>query len=355
MKRKHVLITVFARAAWGGLHENVLEECRALVAAGIRVTVACAESRLAMRLRLAGADIVTVNWDQLELAVKDTHDAGNYDLVHAHPFLSRELGIQIAEAQGVPLVVTMHGNYLDFANSWFESAAHVICVSHALKDNFVSLVEKCDSSLLSVIPNGVSDEIFQRPMLSLEEKMSSGVLNLAVASRLDKDKTPLIQAVIETVSNIMDERADTKIKVKVLGDGSDADVAADSIRNAGATVEFVGWRMAEHVAGVLRESVLAICPGRSAAQSIAAGTPVIAAGSQGISGLQIGSRLSVGWWANFGGFPNSHDPGFNELSSLLESENKYAQAQSLGRSFMSARARQSTVNQKLLTLFETLY
>jgi hypothetical protein len=38
-------------------------------------------------------------------------------------------------------------------------------------------------------------------------------------------------------------------------------------------------------------------------QSLAVGTPCLAAGARGIAGLQIGSNLDVGVWSNFADYP----------------------------------------------------
>lgn len=352
--RKHILVTAFARASWGGLHENVLDEVRALVRFGFNVSLACSESRLAMRARLAGAHVITVDWADLDDAVVKVLGNGHYDLVHAHPFLSRELACIVSKAQDVPLVVTIHGNYLDYANSWVTEASHVVCVAEALRDNFLLKVDNADPSKVSVIPNGVADQFFKREFLTLDKKVKDGVIGIAVASRLDKDKSPLVKAVIDGIASIKKFDANAEIVVKILGDGTDSMAVTSLIGDAGATTDFVGWRMSERVADVLEQAVLAICPGRAASQSMAIGTPVIAAGSQGLAGLQFGSRITSGWWSNFGGFPVNQDPGLDHLKVLLENRNVYSQVQRDGRNFLHSRARQSIVDNNMVSLFVSL-
>lgn len=349
MKPKNVLITVFARAAWGGLHENVLYEAQALAKSGFRVWVACSESRLAVRLRLVGAKVIVVDWNQMDQASERVLRAAEFDLIHAHPFLSRTLALEVKRIQGCPLLVSMHGNYLDYANQWVKLADHIFCVSEALRDSFLAQVKDSVPSRVSVLPNGVNDEVFERPLVGLDEKLSAEYIYVVMASRLDPDKQPLVDAAVNTISNLKSVFPNREIRFMMLGNGSDSDRHLKTISALGVEVEFVEWTMSEKVVDILARAVVSICPGRSAAQSLAVGTPVVAAGSQGTAGLQVGSQLNVGWWSNFGGFPVQSATNSDSFKSLFVSSESYAKVQRSGREFMECRAKQSHLDKILVT------
>ncbi|MGP9728600.1 glycosyltransferase family 4 protein [Glutamicibacter sp. AOP3-A1-12] len=354
-KSRKILVTVFARASWGGLHEHVFDEAQALLRSGFDVYVACAESRLATRLRTIGAGVICVDWDDLDSAESSVLETVKHvDLVHAHPFTSRELGLRIATVFSCPVIVTMHGNYLDYANTWATKVDHIVFVSDALRDNFLLNVKGIDSSKTTVIANGVQDSIFQRPPLSLLEKTNQESIRIAVASRLDSDKIHVIRSTATVAEQVRKTFPDARVTVEVLGEGSLSNGLAEELTVRDVEVRFLGWRIAENVSNYLRGAVISVCPGRSAAQSLAVGTPVFAVGSQGPAGLQIGRNLLSGLWSNFGGFPLKNANEGEAIGSLLSDREAYQRAQARGRSTIELTSKQSVVDGKLTNLISSL-
>ncbi|TDU22331.1 glycosyltransferase family 4 protein [Arthrobacter sp. JUb115] len=349
MTARSILVTVFAKAAWGGLHENVLDESISLLRAGFRVTVACSESRLAKRLRLIGCRVVGIDWDYPEESFVRVMNSGPYSIVHAHPFLSRELGIRVAKASEIPIFVTMHGNYLDYANSWGDQVDHIVCVSEAHRDQLLSKVPGLPPWNVSVISNGISDDKFDSRLVPLQEKLQAGEVEIVVASRLDGDKGPIIETVLDVVNEVGVNMPALQTKVTVVGEGAASAKFRDQFASSGVDVDFLGWRVSERIGPLLRQAALSIAPGRAAAQSLAVGTPTVAVGSQGLAGLQTGVNLQKGWWSNFGGYPVSAKLIGNEVTRILTDPDRYARTQVEGREFMRSRARQSLVDSKFLS------
>ena len=354
-KSRSILVTVFARAAWGGLHEHVLDEVRGLICNGFDVHVACSESRLAVRLRGLGAGVITVDWDDLDDAAVRIFDVLEHiDLVHAHPFTSRLLGLRISSVVGCPIIVTMHGNYLDYAISWASKVDHIVFVSEALRDNFLANVKGIEASRTSVIPNGVSDAIFHKLPLSLTEKKNQNFLRIAVASRLDSDKAHIIQSTVSVAEQVREAFPSSRIAIDVLGEGNLSRDVMSELAMHNIDVRMLGWRISEHVCYYLRRAIVSVCPGRSAAQSLAVGTPVFAVGSQGPTGLQVGKNLINGLWSNFGGYPVDSFESGQEVLELLSDKSAYRRAQIKGRISAELLCKQSTVDGKLVSLINTL-
>lgn len=357
-KRRRVLITVFARAAWGGLHENVLAEVRALVAVGTAVSVACAESRLANRLRLSGAHVIPVDWANMQASIDKVIAHGAFDIVHAHPFLARELAFEVLRVHGGKCVITMHGNYLDYMNSWATKADHIICVSTALRDKYIREVSSAHADKFSVIANGVEDNLFSFNFIPLDRKIKNDSIEIVVASRLDTDKAPLVDATLMTVRAVRAEFPAHKIHVRALGEGNVSASIQETFEAEGVKTSFDGWAMSERVPEILSQAAIAVCPGRSAAQSIAVGTVTVAAGSQGIVGLQSGEGLIRGHWSNFGGYPvDAIDVKlFDRGVKLALSESlAYSREQILGREYIKPRLSQSVIDAQMISLFESLH
>ncbi|MNW26737.1 hypothetical protein D3C74_35140 [compost metagenome] len=353
-KSKRILITVFARASWGGLHEHVLDEARALVRAGFTVYVVCAESRLAIRLRALGVCVITVDWEDMNSAEVRVLESVSYiDLIHAHPFNSRDLGLRLASAFSSPIIVTLHGNYLDYANSWAAKVDHVVFVSDALRDNFLSKVAGVAGSKTTVIPNGVNNSIFQRQPLSLLEKTNNESIRVVVASRLDADKAHVVRSTASVAQQVRSVFPESRVIVEVLGEGSLSDDVIKELTCEDVEVRFLGWRLSENVYKYLRRAVIAVCPGRSAAQSLAVGTPVFAVGSQGPTGLQVDKKLLTGLWSNFGGYPVEFYEDACSIPALLTDRESYRRAQALGRATIELGNKQSIVDAKLIALINS--
>lgn len=330
-----VLVTVFNVAEWSGLLENVWHSCQGMRARGWSVTVACRDGDFANRLRGAGFEVHVVNWDDWRPSAEVLSQT-NWEVIHTHPFASRELGVRVAENTGARLVSTFHGNYLDAVSTWAPKADALIAVSRSHAEMLLGVGE-VDPVQVHVVPNGVSADTFELQPMQFKEKTMGGNGIVAIASRLDPDKADLIECTRSVVAALR-TKPEIKWRVLLLGAGRSAEGFLEELTPSGSvdnvTFEHVGHVESERVKDVLHGAVLAIASGRGAQQSLAVGTPVVAFGSQGVYGLQHGENLRLGVWGNFGGFPLGDREASEittDVSRLLGDQDLYAKSQLIGR------------------------
>lgn len=84
----NICIALWFRSPLGGLHENVRETVLFLLEQGSNVTVVCPAGVFAQQLRVSGAFVVETEFDSMEAVLAEVSDR-SFDLVHAHPGLSR--------------------------------------------------------------------------------------------------------------------------------------------------------------------------------------------------------------------------------------------------------------------------
>lgn len=131
-----MFVPVFFHAGHGGLHNHVEAQVRAANAAGYDVTLMCKAGPWADRMSPL-CRVLTTGYDDLDASTEAALSAGPYDLVHAHPFASRKVGVQVAEKLGIPIVVTHHGPYTDGLEEHPERIDMLVCVSEAARQKIV--------------------------------------------------------------------------------------------------------------------------------------------------------------------------------------------------------------------------
>src|SRR6266567_4682717 len=102
---KRVLIPVYWMTEFGGLHENVLDTANALIAGGWQVTIMAPPSKASARFLAAGITVLDDPMEDTEASVSRALANGPFDLVNAHPFQARRIGLAVADAQQIPAVV----------------------------------------------------------------------------------------------------------------------------------------------------------------------------------------------------------------------------------------------------------
>ena len=182
-----VFIPVFFNAPFSGLHSHVRAQCAALTRAQHKVTVLCKPGPFAAILQREGVEILGTDFNDLEAAIGLALSEGPFDLIHAHPFASRRVGLAVANATGVPLVVTFHREYVDDLNGWHDAADAIIAVSPVIRDYLWGQTD-VDPTKLLMIPNGVDLSVFTSAAHG-QERASFGRQAICFASRLDADKS----------------------------------------------------------------------------------------------------------------------------------------------------------------------
>jgi glycosyltransferase involved in cell wall biosynthesis len=298
------LILVHWLTDFGGLHENVLDTAEGLIAAGWQVTVMAPPSKAGPRFIAAGVNLLQDMMEDPAAAASVALTHGPFDLVHAHPFQAQRVGAAVAAALGIPLVVTMHGQYDDEFELYRSSVRRIVCVSTAVAEH----VARRDPSLadrLVVIPNGVDFEVFT-PRITPHK--GSGT-TIAIASRLDPDKGVLSNAVNDLVDHLGGSGRPGQFELRIAGErfyGPPANPFTEAIDRAAASgaaeVVRVGW-ISNRAAlqQFFADADVAVAPGRAAMEAIACGIPTIAAGSRGYVGLVTDQSLALAQSTNFGG------------------------------------------------------
>ena len=355
-----ILTLVTYQAAWGGLHENVAFAARALVRAGHTIDVVCPPSRLTDHLLALGAGVIDLKPQTNSEELETTLGERRYDLIHTHPFRSRELGLQLARAWRTPVIATFHGAYLDAVSTWHHRAALVAAVSPAVAEHLVS-EGGVPSHKTVVIRNGVEDDLFDRPIIPVAERIHNGRADIAVLARMDPDKQSLIESVLPTALMLAEEFPQTQWRLRVAGSGGAVadfqEYLGDRLAEApNVSVDWLGWVNSYETSRILGGAVLAFASGRGAAEALALGTPVVAAGSKGVVGLQTGETLQRGFWGNFGGQPpelavNNTDIA-QQVSKLLRDPQAWHEAAVRGRRSIQAWTAQTAVDAAYLSAIQ---
>ena len=308
-----VFIPVFFNAPFGGLHSHVRAQCAALRRAGNKTTVLCRPGPFAELLQRDGVEILSTDFSDLEAAIGLALSAGPFDLIHAHPFASRHVGLAVASATDVPFVVTFHREYVDDLNGWHDSADTIIAVSPAIRDYLWAQTD-VDLTKLLMIPNGVDLSVFT-PATDGQERVSSDGApaidadgrsrqTICFASRLDVDKSFALEAIKDCWRRCAETRAFT-IEWGVAGEGGERksmEQAAAKLNDAAGRelVRFHGWLDDSSLAKLYGTADLTIGPGRCVPESMACGTPALAVGKGSYVGLIDARRFVAGLHTNFG-------------------------------------------------------
>lgn len=300
---RHALIVAHWLTDFGGLHENVLDTAAGLVAAGWGVTVVAPAARVMPRFIAAGIRFVPHPLEDAAAGAAVALAHGPFDIVHAHPFEARRVGMAVAAALGVPLVVTLHGQYDDEFEQYGAAVRRIVCVSRAVAD-YVAERAPMLADRLAVIPNGVDFDVFA----PLGAPRSGRRKTIAVCSRLDPDKGVLARAVADLVSGLATAPHDPVVLLvagdRLYGPAENPFTAAIDSAAASAAIELVrcGWLAdREALRHFYGEADVVVAPGRAAMEAIACGVPTIAAASRGYIGLVTRDNLGLAQATNFGG------------------------------------------------------
>ena len=243
------------------------------------------------------------------------------DLVHAHDWLVAYAAAGVKNLFDVPLVSTIHAtefgrhqgnlpgpmNKLIHQIEWwltYESRRSITC-SHYMHDQIREIFE-LPAAKLDVIPNGVDLSAVHRP--EGVEEFRSDVLGLApeeklifFAGRLEYEKG--VQTVLDALPLVLEE---IPVRFVVAGVGTHEDALREHALRDGLDdqVEFTGFVSDEELKMYYAAADLAVVPslyepfGMVALETMAAGTPCIAADTGGLRELVVhdatGLRFSPG-------------------------------------------------------------
>ena len=135
-----VLVTASFKAPFGGLQANVRAQLRAIRQAESTPVLACDAGRFAEAVRSEGFEVI--DGDLLSAEVhRRCVGAGPFDLIHAHPFAARQLGLAVATELGLPMLLTLHGKYSDSLSEYHSAINYVVVVSRAIRDRLLATID----------------------------------------------------------------------------------------------------------------------------------------------------------------------------------------------------------------------
>ncbi len=366
----HVFIPVFFNAPLGGLQSHVLAQVCALLRAGHQCMVMCKPGPFSASLRALGVRVLESDFSDVDDAAAAAC-ADRYDLVHAHPFLSRAVGMEVARRQAVPLIVTFHGTYTDSIDTYQSEVDIVIAVSAAIRD-FLLSADACPASRILVLPNGVDTDVFtaaeadfdmlRRSVPALAEfRPRTSDRHVLFVSRLDPDKAFILDVVKDAWDCVRRTQA-YDLTWWVAGDGvlrQEMEQAAQELNESAGRrlVTFVGWQDEPNLALLYNNCHLAIAPGRSALESMACARPVIAIDSKGYVGLIDSTNAAEGIYGNFGGLGRKHEEYeagtmFRDIERVVYHDRELEQLGRLSGAMVDAFYRQVDLDQTLLRVYE---
>jgi len=364
----HILIPIFFNAPLGGLHLNVMSTALHCKQNGHDVTVVCKEGIFTEKLLESDINVINTNFTDSEFSqtidkIVELNRTNKIDIIHAHPFHSRKLGLLISKILEVPFFVTIHGRYTDKIETYIDKAAMVFTVSEGIKDYVKEHLIKSGMRKylykLFVVPNGVNMELFkpESPPSSITKDPQK--LNISLISRLDKDKEFIINIFYKALTFTRDKFAE-KVSWTIVGDGTlkeEMKQKVEEISSGEHFVNFVGWKENNELLMEYMNSDLIIAPGRSALEGMSCGKPVIALGSKGYVGLIDKDNWLKGVYANFGGIGNKIEDYIEgsvetDINRVIEDATLRKELEELGPEIITQFYKEKEANNNLLRFYQ---
>lgn len=351
----NILLPVFFHSAMGGLHLHILSSVKYAIREGHEVTVICKPGPFAEEVRALGGQVVETDYTNKDVkrVIREVRTR-SFDVVYAHPFDSRQLGLALAEANDVPFTLVIHGMYHDDIQQYHSSISRVIAVSDQIAAH---LVEQCPQieSKLTVIPNGVDIAFASDGMHESSERLIG-----LFTSRLDADKLFILDVFLDALK---DERVQSlPIDWIIVGDGTQREKYEsryqEALEGTGQTIEWLGWLNQASLPSAMKRADFVIAPGRSALEGMAVGKPTIAVGSKGYQGLVTPETWQAIASTNFGGIGTKYD-GYtsgqigNEILRLMNEDFRVKIA-TFSAELINERFRDEQSQRQLISLLSTV-
>ncbi|USD23107.1 glycosyltransferase family 4 protein [Microbulbifer variabilis] len=344
----HILVPVFFKAPLGGLHSHVYAQAKAIIREGWRCTILCKPGPFAQQCRDSGIEIIEDDFSDLSKSIAEISESFKFDLIHAHPFASREIGQGIAKNLNIPILLTVHGKYTDTLVDDCDEFSRIYCVSLGVRDHLVKNGIKSLHKIF-VYPNAVNTEVFYAGHESrldrlkevecfIDNNMIKGCRIIIFSCRMGIDK----KFILNCVKDAWIYQARYKIdswRWIVAGDGpgkADLELAANELNEylGHKCITFLGWQSEDKLNALYQSADLVVAPGRSALDCLASNRPVIAIGSQGYIGAIDEGNWYKGSYSNFGGVgEKDYISGelFQDINSIIYDDEKLDSIGKFGR------------------------
>lgn len=361
----HLLIPIFFNAPQGGLHDNVRATVHFLLARQHRVTVVCRPGPFANQLREEGVGVIETSYDFGSLSasidnIKTLHKRTPIDLIHSHPFASRELGMIAAQVLGLPCVVTMHGKYLDKLSQNIDKLDAVLTVSEGIRHYLLTNGEVGHPEKFYVVPNTPNANLFKAIKVTPTKEKAKGRIVISLVTRLDQDKAFILDIFYQAVAYAAKYYSGC-IHWCVVGQGTLQKAFSERVEAllGENSISYTGWLQGEKLRDAYCQSDAVIAPGRCALEAMNCGIPAIALGSKGYIGLVDSDRWQVAVYSNFGGVGNKHSDYAQgsvekDLNTLMQSKDVRSALGIFCQGIVHHLFDSLTVNQRLFGIYENI-
>lgn len=301
---KIALVCDWYRPRVGGIERHLEELARHLTRAGHEVTVitptpGSAEGGGGVKIiRVPGGRLPVIGlvWTPATFArVSAELRRGEFDLVHAHASMispAAYVAVRATVRQGLPAVLTLHSVWggfrhimklVDFVVKWSRWPVIFTAVSSRARADLQRLMP--DEITVRLLPNAIDPEAWR-----MESHVAEGDVIVAAVMRLAPRKR--VNRLLRVARQVKDQRsAGGRVSFQIAGDGP---LAAKLRRQARAmgladVVQFLGQLDDRGVRALFARSHLFVLPselesfGLAALEARAAGLPVVAMESSGVS------------------------------------------------------------------------
>ncbi|WP_299586464.1 glycosyltransferase family 4 protein [uncultured Microbulbifer sp.] len=343
-----ILVPVFFKAPLGGLHSHVYAQARAITQEGWHCTILCKPGPFAQQCRDGGFHVIEDDFKDLSASAAYVAQSHKFDIVHAHPFASREVGQGIAKILNIPIMITIHGKYTDSLEEGCEDYGRIYCVSPGVRDHLVKEGVR-DLHKILIYPNAVNHEVFhggaskrsdrvKTIRSSFQGSISESDRIIVFACRMGPDKKFILRCVMNSWKNQAKRKLDSW-QWLVAGDGpakAQLELAANELneRVGRKCIQFLGWQSEDDLNTLYQSADLVVAPGRSALDCLGCSRPVIAIGSKGYIGLIDEDNWYKGSYSNFGGVgEKEYTAGqlFKDINSIIYDDVRLADLGNFGK------------------------
>ncbi|MDP6634826.1 MAG: glycosyltransferase [Phycisphaerae bacterium] len=239
----------------------------------------------------------------LELAAHE-----EFDVIHAHDWMTFSAGQAVAAATGKPLVVHVHSTEFDRAGeninqhiyeierTGMHAAGHVVCVSYLTRGIATSRYG-VDASKISVVYNAVVAA--NNNVSNVPEPIKQDEKIVLFLGRLTMQKGP--EYFLEAASKVIGRFKNVRFIIAGGGDMIDRCVKLAADMNIGRYVTFTGFLRGDDVARVFKMADLYVMPsvsepfGIAPLEAISHDVPVIISKQSGVSEI-LTHALKVDFW-----------------------------------------------------------
>lgn len=238
---------------------------------------------------------------------KDIVPQSDFDVIHAHDWMTFKAAVYAKELSGKPLIVHVHATefdrsaghpnpqVLDYERIGLENADSIIAVSNYTKEKIIELYD-IDPDKIVVIHNAIEKQtkvVDRKPLLTNETKQVLFLGRLTIAKGADY----LLKAAAKVI------KVFPNVKFLFVGKGEMTEELVDLSIDLGISknVVFTGWLSHDQVDEAYKVADLFVMPsitepfGLTALEAMRNGTPVLISKQSGVSEV-IQNCLKVDFW-----------------------------------------------------------